>query len=211
MLVQPPGELRRGRRLIRRIRHSSESSPRRSIAAASGAADDARAACAPRAAGRVAPASRVTVAPSSASWLPGQELRRRVDDDVGALVERAQEHRRRDGRVADDEPGVARAPRPSRARSAPGSRATRPRRRRRPPAAGRSGRTRRRSRPQRASCANGTPVPKYAPSASAIVAPGRQSANTHGGHGRGARGVEQRVAALELAERTSAAAPVGCA
>ena len=46
---------------------------------------------------------------------PGQELRRRVDDDVGALVERAQVDRGRDGRVADDEARVGRAAPPSRA------------------------------------------------------------------------------------------------
>ena len=46
----------------------------------------------------------------------GQELRRRVDDDVGALVERAQVDGRRDRRVADDQARDGRAARPSSAR-----------------------------------------------------------------------------------------------
>ena len=43
-------------------------------------------------------------------------------------------------------------------------------------------------------------MPKYAPSASAIVVPGRGEREHHGGRGARPGGVEQRVAALELAE-----------
>jgi len=38
--------------------------------------------------------------------VPGQELRCRVEDDVGALVERVEIDGGRDGRIADDEAGV---------------------------------------------------------------------------------------------------------
>ena len=92
----------------------------------------------------------------------GEELRRRVDDDVGALVERAQEDRRRDGRVADDDRppvGADRVP--------VGHGQHRVRGRLDPDdvgraAAGRSGRTRRSSIPQRSSSRSSTEVPKYA-------------------------------------------------
>ena len=109
--------------------------------------------------------------------LAGQELRRRMEDDVGAPLQRLEVDGRRDGRVADDEAAVARSAVPSRAASASGWRAPRPRRCRRR-AAGRSGRTRRTRCRSRASSPKSLLVPKYAPSAIAMRVPARANASS---------------------------------
>ena len=179
---------------------SSVSSPRSSAAAASGEAvmpaltRSSRSRVGVRCARDRRAEQRVVVA--------GQELRRRVHDDVGAFVERAQVDRRRDGRVADDQAGVRRAERPSSAASASGSPATRPRRCR-PRAARPPGRTRRggsrTARAGRSAC----PVPKYAPSASAI---GRAGA----GEARGARSSSRPSRTRRGARRRPRARPASC-
>ena len=117
-------------------------------------------------------------APSSAFEWPVEVLRRRVHADVGALVERAQEDGRRDGRVADRRGPDARERPPSRASSATGSRAPRARARRRRRAAAPVWSNSTTSSPQRLELAQRHAGAEVAPSASATVMPGRQNAST---------------------------------
>ena len=142
--------------------------------------------------------SRVTVAPSSASWRPGQELRRRVDDDVGALVERAQvDGRRRRSRRRRRGPGGPAAP-PSRARERRVCRRLDPddvgvgRRRR-------SGRTRRSGCPSARARGRAPRCRSRRPRRARSSCPGRAKASTTAVAGGRPGGVEERVAALELA------------
>ena len=138
------------------------------------------------------------VAPSSASCDAGQELRRRMHDNVGSLVERAEIEGRGDGRVADDEAAV-------RAQSIPvRQRQDRVRGRFDPHDVGR----RRRLglveldelQPPRLEHAEEHARPEVRALGQRDRLPGAcEREDDRGRRGR-SRGVEQRVAALELAE-----------
>ncbi len=108
-----PGARPAGRRARSRSRSAAACGPRASPARG-GAARPRRArrrspcGCATRAAARRA-RGRATTAPRSASWWPVRNFVAEWSDDVAALLERAQVHRRRHRRVADDEAGCAAA------------------------------------------------------------------------------------------------------
>ena len=180
---------------------SSVSSPRSSEAAASG---DAVIPERPRMSlsRAVVSGSRVTVAPSNASWRPVRYFVAEWIDDVGAFLERAEVDRRRRGCVADDQAAMRAERVPVRERE------QRVRRCLDPDDVGvrgrsRSGRTRRNAGPSARDCGRGrrcrsTP-PR--PARSSRPAPQRRATPLSRHPFRMRRGARRRLPALQAAPR----------
>ena len=137
-------------------------------------------------------------------------LRRAVEHEVGAVLQRAEVHRRGDGRVDDD--GRRRARRRPRGRASSGTGSTAPRARRAatPSGGGPVWSNSTTFTPQRSSAAKSRPVPKYAPAASAIVVPGSSSASASAVVAPAPDGNSSACPPSSSPSACSAATPVGC-